>query len=122
MLRLPRLASAYIASLFKSNSKSETSEAFGAVANEASTAIELNVSPWLIEKYLGFVNVRQVENTRLAEIEFTTPDAGLSQALANAHVQTFMRMSLETRFGLTQEARDFLEQKKQELRKKLDHL
>ena len=53
-------------------------------------------------------------------VQFTTPDPALSQALANAHVQAFMRMSLESRFSLTQEAREFLEQKKNELQQKLE--
>ena len=53
-------------------------------------------------------------------VQFTTPDPALSQALANAHVQAFMRMSEESRFSLTQVAQEFLEQKKTELQKKLE--
>jgi capsular exopolysaccharide synthesis family protein len=56
----------------------------------------------------------------LVKVEFTTPHPGLSQALANAHVQSFLRMSLESRFSLTEEAREFLDQKKLELRKKME--
>ena len=81
---------------------------------------ELSVSPSLIDQYLGFLGVAPIQQTRLVSVEFTTPDPALSQALANAHVQTFMRMSLENRFSLTEEAREFLEQKKNELQQKLE--
>ncbi len=81
---------------------------------------ELTVSPGLISHYLGFIHIEPISKTRLAKVQFTTPDPALSQALANAHVESFMRMSLEGRFSLTIEARDFLEQKKNEIRQRLE--
>jgi polysaccharide biosynthesis transport protein len=80
---------------------------------------ELKVFPDLINRYLGFIAIVPISQTRLVNIQSTTPDPALSQALANAHVQTFMRMSEENRFSLTQVAQEFLEQKKTELQKKL---
>src|SRR5262249_27228127 len=77
------------------------------------------VEPWLIERYGGFLEVRPIEKTRLVEIAFSTPDPRLSQRLANAHARGFIQLSLENRFALTKEARDFLDGKNAELKQKL---
>ena len=45
----------------------------------------------------GSFEVAPVKETRLVPVNFTTPDATLSQALANAHVQTFVQMNFEGR-------------------------
>ena len=83
--------------------------------------LEMSVPSPLIAQYLGMLVVAPVPATRLVRVQFTTPDPALSQALANAHVQSFMQLSLESRFGLTKEARDFLEQKKADLRSRLEN-
>ena len=81
---------------------------------------QLKVPSHLINRYQEFLNIAQVPKTRLAKIEFTTPDAALSQALANAHAQSFLETSLESRFTLTTAAREFLEKKKTELTQKME--
>lgn len=118
MLLPIRLFSSYLAPLFKSVRKAEESNTVGQTA--APGDLELTVSPALIDQYLGFVELQPVGKTRLVSVRFTTPNPGLSQMLVNAHVQTFMRMSLENRFSLTREAREFLDQKKSELQQKLE--
>ena len=70
----------------------------------------------LIDRYLKFLQVDPIRDTRLVRVEFTTPDPQLSQTLANAHAEAFIRTSIETRFDLTKEARDFLEKKLTEIR------
>jgi polysaccharide biosynthesis transport protein len=79
---------------------------------------ELGVAPDLVNRYLKVVEVTPVRNTRLVNVSFETPDARLSQQLANTHATEFIRMILENRFNLTQEARDFLRKKLAELREK----
>ncbi|HEY7317348.1 MAG TPA: polysaccharide biosynthesis tyrosine autokinase [Candidatus Binatia bacterium] len=106
--------------LFKSRGSSDDERFSNAFAEPGNLGLELTVSPSLIDRYLGFITIAPIEKTRLVKVQFTTPSPVLSQVLANAHVQTFLRMSLEGRFGLTQEAREFLEQKKNELRTKLE--
>jgi len=81
----------------------------------------LNVDPYLIKRYSEFLNIEPVKQTRLVQVVFSTPDPALSQVLANAHVQNFVQMSLESRFSLTKEAREFLDQKKIELRRQLEN-
>jgi succinoglycan biosynthesis transport protein ExoP len=81
---------------------------------------ELGVHPAHVSRYLGFLKVEPVKSTSLATVQFTTPDPRLSQELAAAHAATFIRMSLETRFELTKEAREFLEKKLAELKVKVE--
>jgi len=80
---------------------------------------KLKVNPGYIGRYLRFLKVEPVRNTRLVQVVFTTPDPELSQQLANAHADAFIRMNLETRFEVTKEARKFLEKKLSELRSKV---
>jgi succinoglycan biosynthesis transport protein ExoP len=115
-----RLLSSYVAPLFKSQPKTEESNPIQQTAVSGKLEPELSVSPGLIDRYLGFLVVEPIRQTRLVNVHFTTPDPALSQALANVHVQTFMRTSLENRFSLTEEAREFLDQKKTELQQKLE--
>lgn len=74
----------------------------------------------LIERYKSLLTVRPVPSTRLVEIVFSTPSRGLSQALADAHARRFIQLSLENRFALTNEAREFLDAKNAELKQKLE--
>ena len=106
----------YVATAFESD-QSDTSKP---IANLTTGEIELEVAPQLINRYLTFLNIAPVIQTRLVNVEFTTPDPALSPALANAHAQSFMRMNFENRFTLTKEARLFLDQKKTELTQKME--
>lgn len=115
-----RFVSSYVRWVFKSQSKTNESGPIPQTAVPGKPGPELTVSPGHIDRYLGFLAVAPIAQTRLVSVYFTTPNPALSQALANAHVQAFMRMSLENRFSLTQEAREFLDQKKNELQQKLE--
>jgi polysaccharide biosynthesis transport protein len=110
----------YVAWVFESNLKSDEPQTIKPIANLTTGEIELDVAPHLIQRYLTFINIAPVTQTRLVNVEFTTPDPALSSALANAHAQSFMRMNFENRFTLTKEARLFLDQKKTELRQKME--
>ena len=82
-------------------------------------AYELGVSPGLVGRYSGYMTISPVRNTRLVEIIFNTPEGKLSQDLANAHATGFIQMTLENRFSLTKEAKDFLAARLAELRDKV---
>ena len=71
-------------------------------------------------RYTNYLKVKPVKNTRLVEIEFTTPDPELSRTLANAHARGFIQWNLQSRFELTNEAREFLDNKNAELKRKLE--
>ena len=79
------------------------------------------IHPRFIAHYLSLLEVKPVEGTRLVEVQFTSPDPVLSQKVANTHASAFIQTTLETRFDLTKEARDFLEKKLAELRTKVQN-
>ena len=74
----------------------------------------------LLGHYTNYLKVKPVKNTRLVEVEFTTPDPALSQLLANAHARGFIQWNLQSRFELTNEAREFLDNKNAELKRKVE--
>jgi succinoglycan biosynthesis transport protein ExoP len=92
----------------------ETAQKYG-VANTSPAA-----APGLIGLYQSLLVVNPIKNTRLVEISFATPNPGLSRILAEAHAKGFIQMSQESRFELTNEAREFLDVKNEELKKKLE--
>jgi len=81
---------------------------------------EPDVPSHLIRRYFKYLKVVPVRNTRLVEVIFNTPDPHLSQKLADAHAAGFIRMVLDNRAALTDEAREFLDKKNAELRAKLE--
>ncbi|HEU0047666.1 MAG TPA: Wzz/FepE/Etk N-terminal domain-containing protein, partial [Nitrososphaera sp.] len=78
------------------------------------------VNPGWVGRYMSFLRLNPIKNTRLVEIAFVTPNPTLSQMLADAHARGFIRMNLESRFQLTKEARDFLDGKNAELKQNLE--
>ncbi|MEX0802793.1 MAG: polysaccharide biosynthesis tyrosine autokinase [Candidatus Binatia bacterium] len=120
MFRILRYFSYYLAPLFRSEPEADSLPTISPMSSLDKAALELTVSPYLIDQYLSSINVAPVLNTRLVRVNFTTSDPSLSQALANVHVQTFVLMSFEGRFSLTKEAREFLDEKKTEIRQKLE--
>jgi succinoglycan biosynthesis transport protein ExoP len=80
---------------------------------------ELNVHPRFINRYLSLLTVTPLPRTQLVKISFSTVDPAFSEELANAHADAFIRKSLETRFELTKEAREFLDKKLVELKAKV---
>jgi len=79
-----------------------------------------SVDPRLVTRYLRYLKIAPVKNTRLVEVVFSTPDPHLSQRLADAHAAGFIRMNLDNRAALTDEARAFLDKKNAELRAKFE--
>lgn len=76
----------------------------------ADQTADRTVPPGLVGKYLSWLEVLPITNTRMIRVSFTTPDPALSERLANAHVQRYIEMSLRSKFELTGEARRFLEE------------
>lgn len=90
------------------------------VAPPQKNSTEPRVSPYVVMRYASFLTVTPIKSTRLVEVSFSTPDPRLSQKLANAHAAGFIRMNLDNRASLTDEAREFLDKKNAELRAKLE--
>ncbi|MEW6298914.1 MAG: polysaccharide biosynthesis tyrosine autokinase [Thermodesulfobacteriota bacterium] len=91
-----------------------------ATDNLTPETFELGVHPALVDRYLSALAISPVGKSQLMQVKFTSVDAALSKEVANAHAATFIRMSLQTRFELTAEARQFLEEKLKELKAKVE--
>ena len=80
---------------------------------------ELGITPALIDRYLERLTITPVEESQLVKVSFSSVDPAFSKDVVNAHLSTFIRTSLLTRFELTAEARQFLAEKLAELKVKL---
>jgi succinoglycan biosynthesis transport protein ExoP len=87
---------------------------------ERTPIFELGVAPNLIDRYLERLTITLVEVSQLVKVSFSSVDPSFSKDVVNAHVSTFIRTSLLTRFELTAEARQFLEEKLTELKSRLE--
>ncbi|MDZ4347396.1 MAG: polysaccharide biosynthesis tyrosine autokinase [Candidatus Binatia bacterium] len=92
----------------------ETAQKYGVVNNSPA------VAPALIGLYQSLFEVKPIKSTRLVEISFATPNPGLSRILADSHAKAFIQMNRDNRFDLSKEAREFLDVKNEELKKKLE--
>jgi succinoglycan biosynthesis transport protein ExoP len=72
------------------------------------------------DQLLRNLSVTPVRLSRLVHVNFTSPDAAFSARVANAWGEHFIRMALERRFAATSYAREFLEQRLDQLRTRLD--
>jgi succinoglycan biosynthesis transport protein ExoP len=86
---------------------------------KAIVTYELGLPPDLIDRYLNQLTLTLLEDSQLVNVSFTSVDPSFAKDVVNAHVSTFIRTSLLTRFELTGEARQFLEEKLAELKVQL---
>jgi capsular exopolysaccharide synthesis family protein len=66
------------------------------------------------------IDITPIRLSRLVDIEFTSPDPGLSARVSNAWATGFIQSNLERRFEATAYARRFLEQRLSEVRSRLE--
>jgi polysaccharide biosynthesis transport protein len=88
--------------------------------SQPTSQLASDVHPSLINRYQRFLTVSPIPKTELVQLSFTTPDPYLSQELANTHAAVFIHTQLQTRFELTQEAREYLEKKLFEVKAKIE--
>lgn len=69
---------------------------------------------------LNNIELNHERQSRLVEIEFTSPDPVLGQRIVAAWATTFVRMTLERRFDSSSYARTFLENRLAQLRERID--
>jgi len=74
----------------------------------------------LLDRYLRWLEVRDVRGTDLVEIRFTTPSPTLSAVLAAAHTQAYMEATEETRLATDVTAKSFLDQQLREARARVE--
>lgn len=73
-----------------------------------------------VEILLKNVTISPIRQSRLVYVSFTSPDPNLSQRVVNSWTSNFIESNLARRFDATSYARTFLEQRLEQLRKKLE--
>lgn len=90
----------------------------GAIAPGASTRdARINTAASIL---LDNFSINAERLSRLVELRFTSPDPALSKQIVDAWAQAFIRTTLDRRFDATSYARQYLEQRLQQLRGKID--
>jgi len=77
---------------------------------------ELGVHPAKVDQYLEALTVTSTPESDLVQVQFRSSDPALSKTVVNSHVATFISRNLATRFELTAETRQFLDNKLVELK------
>jgi succinoglycan biosynthesis transport protein ExoP len=86
----------------------------------AQPAPEDGVSAYAIDRYVTNLDVKPIPNSRLIQVRVTARDPDLAQAIANAHANEYIRRTLQAKFELTGEARRYLDQEIERVRKEGD--
>jgi uncharacterized protein involved in exopolysaccharide biosynthesis/Mrp family chromosome partitioning ATPase len=73
-----------------------------------------------VDRYLSNLDIKAIPNSRLIQVRATARDAGLAQAIANAHANEYIRRTLQAKFELTGAARKYLEQELARVRREAD--
>lgn len=73
----------------------------------------------LVRQYDNSLSIRPYRDTRLVRVAFSSPDPELSARVANAHANAFINQGLQLRTAASEEARDFLETKLDELKERV---
>jgi capsular exopolysaccharide synthesis family protein len=80
---------------------------------------ERAVDPDLLDRYLGWLSVRDLPGTSVVEIAFTTPSPTLSASLAAAHARAYVEANADVLRATDAVARGFLGRKIKEARRRV---
>ncbi len=69
-----------------------------------------DVDPLLLDRYMRYLDARDIRGTDLIEVRFTTPSPALSALLAAAHTQAYIEANEEARLATDVTAKEFLGQ------------
>ena len=78
------------------------------------------VPNWLVDRYLGGLQVRLPEDSELATVSFTSSNPELSARIVNAHVREFIRQGVDLNAQASDEAARFLEKELGEIKQRLE--
>ena len=73
-----------------------------------------------VDILLDNVTISPVRGSSLVNVSFTSPNPATSARIANSWVQQFIEATLARRFSSTEDARDFLEERLEEYRQRLE--
>ncbi len=98
----------------------DASEQLGAGPAGRTTAARDSRLRRAVDILLRNVSIRPTRLSRLVDVSFTSPDPGFSAQVANAWARAFIDSNLERRFEATSYARNFLEQRLETVRQRLE--
>ncbi|HUN58386.1 MAG TPA: polysaccharide biosynthesis tyrosine autokinase [Candidatus Binataceae bacterium] len=78
------------------------------------------VSPALVDHYLASLTISPVENTRLVDAAFTSPDAQLSARIVNAHIHQYINQGIQLESAASDQAQQFLQDKLAVLKRQVE--
>lgn len=73
-----------------------------------------------IDRFLSSLSVAPIRNSRLVDVTFASPNAGLSSQVANALAKAYIEQNLEFKFMSSKEASDWLGQRLGEQKKNVE--
>lgn len=74
----------------------------------------------LVDRFLGSLTVEPVRNSRLIKLYYDDPDPQLAAAILNAQAKAYIDLNLERRFDASSYARNFLQERLQQIKAKLE--
>jgi capsular exopolysaccharide synthesis family protein len=74
----------------------------------------------IVKGFLANLTVEPVRNSRLAKLHYDSPDASRAAAILNTLVKNFINMNMERRFDASTYARNFLQERLQQVKAKLE--
>jgi succinoglycan biosynthesis transport protein ExoP len=80
----------------------------------------MGVKPELVDRYMDDLTIRPQLETRLVTVSFTSPDPEIAAAVANAHVQAYIRQGYQLHAETNATTQHFLEGELGELEKKME--
>jgi succinoglycan biosynthesis transport protein ExoP len=89
----------------------------GAKESTAEPQQNTPINPGLL---LAGLTVTPVRNSSIVELSFDSPDPGFASRVVNAWAESFIEMNLERRIGASSYARDFLKERLQQIKTRLE--
>ncbi|WP_295577851.1 polysaccharide biosynthesis tyrosine autokinase [uncultured Lamprocystis sp.] len=107
---------AWLAGWLPSGGVSREADAAGAL----DAAADGNRIEGVITGFLGGLTVEPVRNSRLVRLHYNSPDPKLAAAILNNLAKSYINLNLERRFDATTYARNFLQERLQQVKAKLE--
>ena len=91
-----------------------------AAREPADAAADGNRIEGVISGFLGGLTIEPVRNSRLVRLHYNSPDPKLAAAILNNLAKSYINLNLERRFDATTYARNFLQERLQQVKAKLE--
>ncbi len=108
---------AWVVAWLPGGSSGQEAEAAGESVDAAADAARME---GVISGFLGGLTIEPVRNSRLVRLHYNSPDPKLAAAILNNLAKSYINLNLERRFDATTYARNFLQERLQQVKAKLE--